>query len=142
MWPKPYQIRLTVLILALLCLVLTSACAMVDTRDKQLLLSGTALQAGADQAVAVGNMYNAAYTNKQITADQYRPWSVFANHFKAAYPLAVDSWKAVNASGDVAAQSKLEVVIRDMLTGLSKFSVWIIPFFAPPNVALPVAAAK
>ena len=44
------------------------------------------------------------------------------------------------ASGDVASQSKLEVVIRDMLTGLSKFSAFIIPYLAPPPTAVPLAA--
>ena len=129
--------RFSYVLMAILILVSLQACASLDTRDKQLLISGTALQAGADQFVEVGTMFNATYQAKQITADQYRPWAVFATHFKTAYPLAVDSWKAVNASGDVAAQGKLEVVIRDMLTGLSKFSVWIIPFLAPPPAAVP-----
>jgi hypothetical protein len=125
--------------LLLALVLLTSACAMVDTRDKQLLLSGTALKAGADQFVQIGQMYNLAFTDKMITADQYRPWGVFANHFKKAYSPAVDAWTAVNKSGDVETQSKLEVVIRDMLTGLSKFSVWIIPYFATPLTAVPAA---
>jgi hypothetical protein len=132
--------RFSYVLMAILILVSLQACASFNTRDKQLLISGTAMEAASNQFVQVGNMFNATYTAKQITADQYRPWAVFATHFKTAYPLAVDSWKAVNASGDVESQGKLEVVIRDMLTGLSKFSAFIIPYLAPPPTAVPLAA--
>ena len=143
MLPKGYQVRITILILALIALIMTSACAMIDTRDKQLLISGTTLQAGSEQFVQVGNMANSMLNSKQITPEQYRPWAAFAKHFKEAYPLAVDSWVAVNKSGDVATQTKLEVVIRDMLAGLSKFSQFFVSYLAPPpNAVPPVAAAK
>src|SRR5687768_817677 len=130
------------LVLLLVLMTALVSCAAPFTREKQLLITGETLEGAGAQFVQVGKMFNTAYNAGQVTPEQYRQWAAFATYFQRAYPQAVDTWKAVAKTGDVASQTKLETIIRDLLAGLSTFTQMIMSptLGTPPPV--PAAAGS
>ena len=57
------------------------------------LVSGKALDEVGQTFLTTGKMYDDGLKAKTVTAEEYRAWAAFANHFKAVYPPVVATWK-------------------------------------------------
>mgnify|MGYP001588598395 CR=1 FL=1 len=103
--------------IGLIVVILGAGCAPA------FLKSGETLDTLGKQFVAVGQHYNALYESKKITAVQYAEWSGFAKRFQRAYPIAVDAWKIARASGDQAAEKKMEEALITLAAGLTPLAI-------------------
>lgn len=112
-----------------LALVL-SGCAAVDF-TKGLFVAGVSLEAVGNQFVSVSTQVTAGCAAKAIREDSCEKYRVFGEHFKKAYPVAVELWKSAKAAGDKAAVAKAEEVIIQLSEDLSRLMIEILQTFAP-----------
>ncbi|KKM92959.1 hypothetical protein LCGC14_1213230 [marine sediment metagenome] len=101
------RIKLT---FAIAALFLLSACA-----GNQLVMSGTALDTIGQSFVTTANLYNSLHDAGKITDDEYRAFAVFAKQFKVIYPVAVDTWKAVESNPELAEGKQAETLTNQIL---------------------------
>ena len=95
---------------AIAALFLLSACA-----GNQLAMSGSALDTIGRSFVTTANLYNSLHEVGKITDDEYRAFAVFANQFKAIYPVAVDTWKAVENNPELGESEQTETLTNQIL---------------------------
>ena len=101
------RIKLAFAILALFAL---SACA-----GNQLVMSGTALDTIGQSFITTANLYNSLHDAGKITDDEYRAFAAFAKQFKVIYPVAVDTWKAVESNPELAEGEQAETLTNQIL---------------------------
>ena len=101
------RIKLYFTILALFVL---AGCA-----GNQLILSGTALDTIGKSFVTTANLYNSLHDAGKITDDEYRAFAVFAKQFKVIYPVAVDTWKAVESNPELVKDEQTETLTNQIL---------------------------
>jgi len=101
------RIKLCFMIAALFLL---SACA-----GNQLAMSGSALDTIGKSFITTANLYNSLHEVGKITDDEYRAFAVFAKQFKAIYPVAVDTWKAVESNPELAEGEQTETLTNQIL---------------------------
>ena len=95
---------------AIAALFALSACA-----GNQLALSGSALDTMGRSFVTTANLYNSLHNAGKITDDEYRAFAVFARQFKVIYPVAVDTWKAVESNPELAEGEQAETLTNQIL---------------------------
>ncbi|KKK78180.1 hypothetical protein LCGC14_2846150 [marine sediment metagenome] len=95
---------------AIITLFTLSACA-----GNQLILSGTALDTIGQSFITTANLYNSLHDAGKITDDEYRAFAVFAKQFKVIYPVAVDTWKAVESNPKLAEGEQAETLTDQIL---------------------------
>ena len=101
------RIKLFFTIIALFTL---SACA-----GNQLALSGSALDTMGRSFVTTANLYNSLHDAGKITDDEYRAFAVFAKQFKVIFPVAADTWKAVESNPELAEGEQTETLTNQIL---------------------------
>ena len=87
------RLKLAVLIVSLFAL---SACA-----GNQLIMSGSTMDAIGRSFVTTANLYNSLHDAGKISDDEYRTFAKFAKQFQIVYPIAVDTWKALERNPDM-----------------------------------------
>ena len=95
---------------AIAALFLLSACA-----GNQLVMSGTALDTIGQSFVTTANLYNSLHDAGKITDDEYRAFAVFAKQFKVIYPVAVDTWQAIESNPELVESKQTETLTNQIL---------------------------
>ena len=95
---------------AIITLFALSACA-----GNQLILSGTALDTIGQSFITTANLYDSLHNAGKITDDEYRAFAVFAKQFKVIYPVAVDTWQAIESNPELAEGEQAETLTDQIL---------------------------
>ena len=101
------RVKLAFVILALFAL---SACA-----GNQLVVSGAMLKGMSESFISTANLYNSLHDAGKITDAEYRAFAMFAKQFKVIYPVAVDTWKAVESNPELSEDKQTETLIDQIL---------------------------
>ena len=88
---------------------------LVGCAGNQLALSGAAVDAMGRTFITTANLYNALHTAGKITDDEYRAFAVFAKQFKVIYPVAVDTWQAIESNPELAEDKQTETLTDQIL---------------------------
>ncbi len=89
--------------------------ALAGCAGNQLAMSGSALDAVGRSFVTTANLYNSLHDAGKITDDEYRAFAVFAKQFKVIFPVAVDTWKAVESNPELAEGEQAETLTNQIL---------------------------
>ena len=89
--------------------------ALAGCAGNQLVMSGTALDTIGRSFVTTANLYNSLHDAGKITDDEYRAFAVFAKQFKVIFPVAVDTWKAVESNPELAEDEQTETLTNQIL---------------------------
>ncbi len=95
---------------AIIALFVLAGCA-----GNQLALSGAAINAMGQTFITTANLYNALHTAGKITDDEYRVFAVFAKQFKVIFPVAVDTWQAIESNPELAEDEQTEALTDQIL---------------------------
>ena len=87
------RLKLFVLVVSLFAL---SACA-----GNQLAVSGAVIDTIGRSFVTTTNLYNDLHNAGKVTDEEYRTYAKFAKQFKLIYPIAVDTWKALERNPEI-----------------------------------------
>ena len=89
--------------------------ALASCAGNQLALSGAAIDAMGQTFITTANLYNALHTAGKITDDEYRVFAVFAKQFKVIFPVAVDTWQAIESNPELAEDEQTEALTDQIL---------------------------
>ena len=89
--------------------------ALAGCAGNQLILSGTALDTIGQSFVTTANLYNSLHDAGKITDDEYRAFAVFAKQFKVIFPVAVDTWQAIESNPELAEDKQTETLTNQIL---------------------------
>ena len=89
--------------------------ALTGCAGNQLVMSGTALDTIGRSFVTTANLYNSLHDAGKITDDEYRAFAVFARQFKVIFPVAVDTWKAIESNPELAEDEQTETLTNQIL---------------------------
>ena len=128
---------LRVLILLLVPLLLIG-CA---SGTKALIVSGESLDATGKQFVQVAALYSDLLDKGMVTAEQYRRWRIFGQHFQFAYPKAVQLWRDARAANDVAAEKRAAALVQSLATDLAVFAAQSYEYLKRPPKPAPGPSA-
>ena len=81
------------------------------------LVSGKALDEVGQQFLATGAMYDSMLKSKAVSAEEYRAWAAFANHFKAVYPSVVATWKQAQTAQQASDSVDAILALKNELLG-------------------------
>ena len=95
--------------------VIVALFALAGCAGNQLVMSGTALDTIGRSFVTTANLYNSLHDAGKITNDEYRAFAVFAKQFKVIFPVAVDTWKAVESNPELAEGEQTETLTNQIL---------------------------
>ena len=89
--------------------------ALAGCAGNQLDLSGSALDTIGQSFVTTANLYNSLHDAGKITDDEYRAFAVFARQFKVIFPVAVDTWQAIESNPELAEDKQIETLTNQIL---------------------------
>ncbi len=96
-----------------------SACAA-----NQLAVSGGGLKAMGESFVTAANLYNKLHEAGRISDIDYRKWALFARQFQVIFPLAVDTWQAVEKSPELSTGKEVQDLTDRILAIKQKLIVF------------------
>lgn len=101
------------------------------THEQAIVVTGESLDALGRQFVATNDAMTKARLAGAVTADGYAQWRTFGRKFQAAYPLALDLWRAADASGDERLQAQAAAMLAALGADLSKWIALVSSLHSP-----------
>ena len=95
---------------AIAALFVLAGCA-----GNQLAMSGSILHSMRQSFVSTANLYNQLHDAGKITDAEYRAFAAFATQFKVIYPVAVDTWNAIESNPELAKDEQAGGLIDQIL---------------------------